>query len=118
MADMLHQVFVNAPPEKVYDAISAQDGLRGWWTTDSVAEPRVGSVAEFGFGKRKTLFRMSILELSPSRRIVWECLGDVDEWKGTRLIWEMTPKEQGTELRFTHGNWRSTDGWFATCNST
>ncbi|MCI0378187.1 MAG: SRPBCC domain-containing protein [Gemmataceae bacterium] len=118
MSVMLHQVHINATPEKVYEAISTTAGLRSWWTADSVTESHVGGMAEFGFGKRKTLFRMRIEELTPPQCLVWLCLGDVDEWKGTRLTWEMTSEEGGTCLRFVHANWRSTDGWFATCNST
>ena len=118
MADMLHRMQINASPAKVYEALTTQAGLRGWWTGDSVAEPRVGSVAEFGFGNRATLFCMRTDELIPEERVVWTCVGDVEEWKGTRLIWELRRSNDSTELRFTHGNWRATDGWFATCNST
>jgi len=118
MADMYHEIQINASPTKVYEAITTQKGLRGWWTGDSVAEPKVGSVAEFGFSKRATLFRMCIAELIPEKRVIWECLGDFDEWIGTKLIWEIMADDDATKLRFTHGNWRSTDSWFATCNTT
>jgi len=43
MADMSHQVYIDAPPDKVYQAISTQEGLKSWWTIDTEAEPRVGS---------------------------------------------------------------------------
>jgi uncharacterized protein YndB with AHSA1/START domain len=48
MADLIHEITVNAPAEKVHAAITTQAGLRLWWTDDSVAEPRVGTVAKFG----------------------------------------------------------------------
>jgi uncharacterized protein YndB with AHSA1/START domain len=89
-----------------------------WWTADTVAEPRTGSVAEFGFVNRATLFRMRIKELTPPARIVWECIGDQEEWKGTRLTWEISGRDAGSLLRFQHGNWRSVSGYFATCNTT
>jgi len=50
--------------------------------------------------------------------VVWTCLGENDEWKGTRLIWQISQKEGTTVLRFVHGDWRSTSGYFAYCNST
>jgi len=118
MADMLHQIEVQAPPDKVYEALTTQGGLRGWWTADSVAEPRVGSVAEFGFYNRANLFQMRIDELQPSRRVVWTCLGRPDEWKGTSVVWELTPKDSGTDVRFAQSGWRSTEGAFALVNST
>ncbi len=118
MANMRHEVEIDAPPEKVFEAITTQAGLRGWWTADSMAEPRVGSVAVFGFYNRRLLFRMRIEKLTPGKKVVWTCLGENDEWKGTRLIWQISQKEGATVLRFVHGDWRSTSGYFAYCNST
>ena len=118
MPDMRHEIAIEAPPEKIYEAITTQAGLCGWWTSDSVAEPRLGSIAEFGFFKHETVFRMRIDKLSPRKRIVWTCLGDPDEWKGTKLTWVLSPESGGTKLRFKHGKWRSTKGAFRRCNST
>jgi len=36
MADMYHEIQINASPAKVYEAITTQKGLRGWWTGDGV----------------------------------------------------------------------------------
>src|SRR6266852_9328425 len=117
MADLIHEITINAPAEKVHAAITTQAGLRQWWTDDSVAEPRVGTVAEFGFFKRKTVFRMKIEELSP-QKIVWSCVGGPDEWVGTRLTWDLSPKNGATRINFRHANWKSTDGDYGRCNST
>lgn len=117
MADLHHEIHVAARPEAVIDAITTQDGLRAWWTSDSVAEPRVGAVAEFGFGERSTVFRMKVTALS-AERVEWACVGDVDEWEGTTLRWQVQPDDDGCLLRFTHAGWRSEDGMFATCNTT
>lgn len=118
MVEMHHEIQINASPQRVYDAIATQEGLRGWWTGDSTVEARVGSVAEFGFYDRKFLFRMRIEELTPGKRVVWSCIGDYDEWKGTRLTWDISQKDNATILYFVHGNWRSATRFFASCNST
>ncbi len=119
MADMQHEISIAASPEKVYQAITTPEGLRGWWTADSAADARVGSVAEFGFYNRATVFRMRIEELTPGKRVVWSCLGNDDQWKGTRLTWDIVPDKDGeTTLHFVHGGWRATTGYFASCNST
>jgi uncharacterized protein YndB with AHSA1/START domain len=118
MADMIHEIRVAASPEAVYAAIATQDGLRGWWTADTTAEPRAGTIARLGFGHRASIFEMRVEALDPGRRVEWSCLGDNEEWKGTRLTWTVDPDEGGTRLRFVHGGWRSTEGWFGVCNST
>lgn len=38
---MPHQIMINAPAEKVYEAITTTEGFKGWWTTDAKAEPQV-----------------------------------------------------------------------------
>jgi uncharacterized protein YndB with AHSA1/START domain len=119
MADMLHEISIDASPEKVYQAITTSEGLRGWWAADSAADPRVGGIAEFGFHNRETVFRMRIEELAPAKRVVWSCIGNDDQWEGTRLTWDIIPDKEGeTTLHFGHGGWRSTGDYFASCNST
>jgi len=118
MADMHHEIQIAASPDKIYEAIATVEGLRGWWTGDSIAEPRVGSTAEFGFYDRRFLFRMRIEELMPGKKVVWSCVGDHDEWQGTRLTWEILQRDGAIVLTFTHGDWRSTTSFFASCNTT
>lgn len=118
MPDLLHEIFVNAPAEKVYAALTTQNGLHGWWTADAIIEGRVGGSAQFGFDKRATVFRMKVEELTPSTRVVLSCHGDVDEWKGTRLTWEISRKDGGSIVQFRHANWREATHLFAICNSS
>ena len=117
MADLHHEIHIAASHEAVLASLVTQQGLQGWWTADCVATPQLGSVAEFGFGGRSTVFRMKVTELS-DYRVVWRCLGDVAEWKGTRLIWDVLPRQGGVTVRLTHADWAAIDGWFAACNST
>src|SRR5437773_2345897 len=49
-APLVHQVNVKATPETIYKAISTTEGLGAFWTSESKAEPKVGSIASFGFG--------------------------------------------------------------------
>ncbi len=118
MVEMKHQILIKASPEKVFAAVATQAGLRGWWTADSNTDEKLGGNAEFGFGKRATVFRMAIEKLDPGRHIAWACLGDHQEWKGTTLNWVLTPDGKDTILQFTHGNWRSASDYYAMCNST
>lgn len=118
MPDLMHAIQIAARPEKVYEALTTQKGLQGWWTMDTVAEPRVGSVAEFGFDRRGVVFRMHIDELTLATRVVWSCRGDHPEWTGTTLTWDLSPQDGGTSLRFRHGGWRDATWFMASCNAT
>lgn len=118
MPDMHHEIHVQASMDKVYSAIATQEGLRSWWTADSVVESHKGGTAAFGFFKRATLFRMRIKELVPNTRVVWTCLGEPEAWQGTELTWDISQDKDTAVLRFKHGGWKSVSGSFGLCNST
>lgn len=118
MAQLKHQIPINAPPERVYAALATSAGLKGWWTADTKADEKVGGKAEFGFDKRGMVFRMTIDKLEPGKTVVWNCHGDHPEWEGTTLTWNIAREDSGTTLRFTHSGWKSASDFCATCNSS
>ena len=119
MAEMLHEIQIDATPDKVFGALTTEEGLKGWWTADSKAEPRVGTLATFGFYKRKLIFKMRVVELVSGKLVRWHCEGDWEEWIGTKLRFDLERHgEKGTLVRFNHAGWLSTRGVFSTCNTT
>jgi uncharacterized protein YndB with AHSA1/START domain len=118
MAELKHQIPINAASDQVYAAIATQEGLRGWWTADSTAGKKQGGKAEFGFDKRGVVFRMRIETLEPGKKVVWTCHGDHPEWDGTTLTWTIAPEDGVSALRFTHSGWKSMSDYYAMCNST
>jgi len=94
MADIHHQIPIDASPEKVYAALATPAGLRGWWTADVRADENVGGKAEFGFEKHAFVFRMNIEKLVPAKQVVWTCHGDHPEWDGTTLTWKISREDE------------------------
>ena len=119
MADILHRITIDAGPDRVFDALTVSEGLQSWWTQDSTATPEIGSVALFKFVQGTIVFRMRVEDLIPGKKVAWSCLGDLQEWEGTRLTWELESTENGgTDLRFAHSGWNSTEGDYPRCNTT
>lgn len=118
MAEIRHQIPINAPPEKVYAALATPAGLQGWWTADTRADEKAGGKAEFGFDKHTFVFRMNIEKLEPGKQVVWRCHGDNPEWEGTTLTWNISRENDATVLRFIHSGWRSFSDFCDSCNST
>jgi predicted ester cyclase/uncharacterized protein YndB with AHSA1/START domain len=116
MPDIIHQLSIKASADRVYRALTEASDLAGWWTTDVVAEPTMGSVAAFGFGDRRTVIRMRVEELFPSSLVSWRCLGGIEEWTDTTLRFELKPTDRGTLLVFRHLGWKSADGVFGLCS--
>ena len=101
---LMHTVPVDADAHKIYEAISTSKGLASFWTADSHAEPKVGSIATFGFHGPK--LEVKVDELKPGKLVRWSPTGGFDDWKGTTITWEIVPvKDGGNEVRFSHEGW-------------
>ena len=106
-APLVHQVNVKATPETIYKAISTTEGLGAFWTSESKAEPKVGSIASFGFGGPTQQMRVD--ELVPGKRVKWTGLADFPNWGDTTVSWDISPAESGeTSVTFRHANWPET----------
>src|SRR2546428_11921125 len=92
-APLVHQVNVKSTPETIYKAVSTAQGLAAFWTSESKAEPKVGSVANFGFGGPTQ--RMRVDELVPGKRVKWTGLADFPNWGDTTVSWDIAPAENG-----------------------
>lgn len=109
-----HRLLIKAPVEKVYAALSSQEGLAGWWTPDTVAQPVTGSIARFSFGDYTK--EMQIETLQPYSKVEWLCLKAVPEWIGTRLRFTLDPHQKGCVLSFRHEGWKDYTPEFASCS--
>jgi uncharacterized protein YndB with AHSA1/START domain len=114
MADIRHNVVIKAPVEKIYNAITTQEGLASWWTTDTIAKPEVGFLNIFVFGKFRN--EMKVTELVHNKKVAWECTQSIQEWIGTYISFELEEKDNHTLLRFVHGAWKEVTDTFAGCN--
>jgi uncharacterized protein YndB with AHSA1/START domain len=139
MPNIRHEVLIGAPVEKIYSAITSQEGLSAWWTPETKAKSERNSVARFAFGP-EYFKEMKIAELKPFAQVKWICTTGADEWIGTTISFELQPgdketllnshpeaKDQiqqqrkdnkGTLLIFHHDDWKEYTPMFAECNYT
>jgi len=101
-------VSVNAPPDRITDALSTAEGLASFWTTDSRAEPRPGSFACFGFGGVQ--LQMRVDQLTTGHGVAWTCRSDFPmppgRWADTTVTWDLTATEAGgVDVLLQHDNW-------------
>lgn len=97
---------VDKTPEAVFKAIV---DVRGWWSEEIQGETdQLG--AEFIF-HYKDFHRsvQKITEFIPGKKIVWNVkeaqinfVKNKSEWNNTKILFEMSQKNQKTELVFTH----------------
>jgi uncharacterized protein YndB with AHSA1/START domain len=105
MPNILHRVGIKAPPQKVYEALTEEKGLAGWWTTNTKASPKVGTVNQFRF-KNDDFNDMEVVELVPARRVKWRCVKGANEWIGTELTFDLKQEKGDTIVLFAQRDWK------------
>ncbi len=97
---------VDQSPEQAFDRIN---NVRGWWwgevegDTDKLNTEFTYKVPGIHFSKQK------ITKLVPGKKIVWHITDanlsfadNKEEWIGTEIIFDISKKDNKTEVRFTH----------------
>lgn len=112
-ADIRINVVIKATPEKIYKAVTTQEGIENWWCKNATVKPEVGFVNIFIFGKFRN--EMEITKLISNKRVEWRCINSIEEWIGTGISFNMEEKEGTTLLRFSQSGWSAATDTFAGC---
>ena len=100
--DILHRVGMkDATPDEVYAALTTVAGLAGWWASDT---SEVDGVQQFRFAPGG--IDMKVLEQVPGKRVLWEVVDGPEEWKGTRIRFDLRQEDDFTVVLFRHEGWR------------
>lgn len=113
MEEIRINVTIKAAAEQVYDVITTQEGLAGWWAKQTTAKAETGFVNTFTFGS--FINKMKVTRLVPNERVEWECIESIEEWVDTYISFVLEDKGEKTLLRFTHGGWEKITDTFAGC---
>jgi uncharacterized protein YndB with AHSA1/START domain len=114
MTEIRHNVVIKASPEKIYEALTTQNGLSKWWTTQTTAEPSLGFINTFTFGN--FVNKMEVATLDPNVRVEWNCVDSIEEWIGTKIHFDLQKQVDKTLLRFGHTGWKEVTDMYANCN--
>jgi uncharacterized protein YndB with AHSA1/START domain len=116
MPDILHRVQVKASPAKTYEVLTTQEGLPGWWTTDTQGPYNVGETITFRFGPRGSI-AMKVLELAPARHVLWQVVAGPDAWIGTKVNFELAQDGEFTTILFKHQGWKEPSEFMHHCST-
>lgn len=104
--DFTSSIVVDQTAEEVFNAINH---VRGWWS--EAIEGETDKLNEEFYYHYQDVHRctMKITELVPNKKVVWQVLdnyfsftNDKNEWKGNTIVFELSEKDNKTQLRFTH----------------
>ena len=109
MVDILHRVGIKSSPNEVYKALSTREGLAAWWTSNTQGESKVGGVLKFRFsagGNEIGGFDMKVLELHPTKRVLWQVVDGPAEWIGTKVGFDLKQSGDYVIVLFKHQGWK------------
>jgi hypothetical protein len=99
-------ILVNESPKEVFNAIT---NVRGWWS-ENIEGGTEHLNDEFTY-KYKDVHHcaLKLIEVIPEQKVVWlvtdnyfNFIKDQNEWKGTKIIFEISKKDNQTQMHFTH----------------
>jgi hypothetical protein len=108
--DIVHSIDIATTPERLYEALTTQKGIAGWWTPDVKAEPVVDSINELNFQGTTLKFRVDKLE--PACHVAWSSVEVPPQWEDTRVLFDITPDGDMVNLKFRHADFASLEGDF------
>ena len=114
MSDIYHQVGIRADIKKVYDAITTLQGLTSWWS-ETTGDPQQGSKLYFHFND--TVIEMTIHQLLPGRKVVWQCSEKQGEWKDTIITFDLEQSDEQVFVNFSHTGWAAQTSLCSHCNT-
>src|SRR5947209_7972998 len=97
--ELNHRIEIAASAEKIYRALTTEEGIQGWWTMDVKMDSQVGGKAVFGFMNHSMVFEMQIEQVTPPSVVRWKCVGGKSpDWIGTAQEFVLAPQDGGEVL--------------------
>jgi hypothetical protein len=101
----VRQLTIEAPCERVFEAIGTLDGPHHWWTTIVTGSAALGDELRFGFAGLDELIVMRVSERREPALVAWSCVAHTrdEEWTGTTVRFELAAcGPHVCELDFRH----------------
>lgn len=100
------RISVDKSPNEVFNAIN---NVRDWWSKNIEGKTDELNAKFFYHHKDVHLTKLEIVELIPNEKVTWfvkdnyfNFIDDKTEWKGTKIIFEISKKDNKTQVDFTH----------------
>jgi len=116
MPEILHQVGIHAPLERVQAHFATIEGLADFWTSTVEGDPGPGGELRFYFNGTEPGAVMEVIDVSP-QRVAWRCAQGPEEWIGTEFIFNLTPSENETVVNFANTGWREVKEFMGHCST-
>ena len=105
---ILHDVHINATKDKIFQAISEADHLINWWPLRAKSNAKLNGVYNFYFTNEYDWFG-KVVSIDSPNSVAFEMMDCDEDWNGTIVFYQLEQKENGVNLKFAHGGWKTTN---------
>jgi uncharacterized protein YndB with AHSA1/START domain len=105
MTAILMQMDVDAPADRIWQALTSPEGLRSWWTSRAEVDTADG-VSRFSFPDAPVTWDLRTDEADEGRHLRWRCVGGPPPWVDTDVVFDLSETDGRTLVRFDHTGWR------------
>ena len=99
MKTIIHTVHIATPSSTVFEALTTQKGVTGWWSTKADVEGVEGGVIRFTF-RGDFHPHMRQVRLEPDALVEWVCVAGHDNWQDNRFLFRLRADGEATSLQF------------------
>ena len=98
MKTIIHAFRIHASAAKVFDALTTENGLSGWWSTAVQIDTATGTVHFRFTGDFNP--QMKMLERHPGKHVVWKCVGGHANWDENTFSFNLSASGEETDVLF------------------
>lgn len=117
MANINHEIKIQASPEKTFKALSTLSDLKAWHTSHIEGKAELNDVLNF-HGIDRPAFSWKVTQFEPNKLVVWECIEGPGNSVGTKASYAVSKTEDNrTLVELSHTAWPDQQGNFRKCNT-
>ncbi|MCB0664564.1 MAG: SRPBCC domain-containing protein [Saprospiraceae bacterium] len=106
-----HDLLINAPLQKVFQAISAPEHLINWWPQKCSGTPELGKEYNFQFTEKYDWYGR-VSRILPDQSFHVRMTKSDEDWNSTAFGFELEEQNENTVVHFTHLDWSERNAHF------
>lgn len=108
MPEIMHLIKIRATQDRIYRALSTEEGIRDWWTRDAALDPKVGGNGEFGFYGHRMVIKVKVAELAPPKHVTWKPVSSTGgSFDGTTISFDLKSQDGVTSVLFAQRGFKA-----------
>ena len=116
MVKVKHQVGIDGSIDRVYSALTTNEGFAGWWASSADINKKIDGEIVLTFDNL-TVLSFRYADIQNNKKVVIKCTDGPGAWQGSGLVFDLTQADDQVFLTLTHQNSASSEDDFLYFNT-